>query len=271
MQALKSKDDRTSIVVARRNYAYIKRHKRRTYREVCEMELLNLYFSDQGCFWKAFKGMKPNNCSISDINRWTHHFENILNMQPADYKLSYNDILHRMHHRSCFSKTCEDMADLNVSITESEVAYAIKSLKNGKAADYYGLTAECIKGAYKFENVGDNIVKVNVLVPTITCILNYIFENPSQYPPHFRINTITPIYKGKGDPGDTNCYRGIAVGSILGKLYEIILHNRANEKFETGMLRAVTQCGFRRQHGTIDAMFTLRHLIDSNLHRGQML
>jgi sorting nexin-29 len=36
-------------------------------------------------------------------------------------------------------------------------------------------------------------------------------------------------------------------------------------------VRAVTQCGFRKEHGTIDALFTLTHLINQARHNKRKL
>ena len=50
--------------------------------------------------------------------------------------------------------------------------------------------------------------------------------------------------------------------SALGKIYTSILNNRLHEYMvQKGILKA-EQCGFRKMHGTVDSIFTLKTLID---------
>jgi hypothetical protein len=147
------------------------------------------------------------------------------------------------------------------------VQAAIVSLPCNKAADAFGLTAECLKNASTVEAEGRRYF----LVPTLTSLYNHIFTHPAQYPHQLRVNTLTPIFKGKGSDRDMNCYRGIAVGSILGKVFERILYTRANAAAEAHSLRAPTQFGFRKGHGTLDGLFVLRHLIDQARHNKKPL
>ena len=83
-------------------------------------------------------------------------------------------------------------------------------------------------------------------------------DNPTQ----FAVNTITPIYKGKGEPSSLDSYRGIAVGSLFGKVYEHVLHSRLNKQAEQLGLRGEAQYGFRPGRGSLDGMFVLRHLVE---------
>jgi hypothetical protein len=151
---------------------------------------------------------------------------------------------------------------LNEPNSEAEVVGSIASLQANKAADAFGITAECLKNASVKEDKTTRLL----LAPILTRIYNQILDNPDQYPYQFQINSLTPIYKGKGDPKDMNSYRGIAVGSIVGKVFERVLYKRANQAAEENGLRAKTQCGFRKDHGTLDNMFIMQHLINKHRH-----
>jgi Reverse transcriptase (RNA-dependent DNA polymerase) len=72
---------------------------------------------------------------------------------------------------------------------------------------------------------------------------------------------ITPIHKG-GDTQDPGNYRGIAVGSLLAKLYACILNELLMKWTEQHQLRARGQAGFRRDHRTTDQTFVVRTLIE---------
>jgi len=81
---------------------------------------------------------------------------------------------------------------------------------------------------------------------------------------------LTPIPKGLITT-DYNKYRGIAVSSIFSKLHEHVLFSRADDISEHLNMRSPTQCGFRSGHGTLDATFTLQHLITRARAKGHRL
>jgi hypothetical protein len=60
---------------------------------------------------------------------------------------------------------------------------------------------------------------------------------------------------------DMGGYRGISVSAILSQIQDFILQQRATEYVEGNNMRAVVQCGFRKGHGTLDALFTMQHLV----------
>jgi len=57
-------------------------------------------------------------------------------------------------------------------------------------------------------------------------------------------------------------YRGIAVGSAVGKVFSLVLHARLNGWAEDQGLRATGQAGFREGKCTNNHIFVLKHLID---------
>ena len=70
-----------------------------------------------------------------------------------------------------------------------------------------------------------------------------------------------PIHK-KGDKKDPDNYRGIAVGSCLGKLYSYVLLNRLEKFIEKNQLVKHNQIGFMKNSQTSDHMFVLKTLVD---------
>ena len=66
-----------------------------------------------------------------------------------------------------------------------------------------------------------------------------------------------PIYKGKGRLSEMNNYRGISIGSTLGKLFSSVSYYRLQNWAETQKVRAYTQSGFRTSHGPLDSLITL--------------
>ncbi len=82
-------------------------------------------------------------------------------------------------------------------------------------------------------------------------------------PDYWALCRISPIHKG-GDLGDPNNYRGIAVGSLLAKLYASLLNTRLTRWLEDNDLRARGQAGFWADHRTVDQSLLLRTLIEES-------
>ena len=276
--ALQRHATRSEVIPLRRVYKQIQKRKKRAYYQQQQIQLIQSYFSQhQKDFWSVFKGSKPAACPLSDINSWTTHFNTILNnssqqLSDSTQQSSISDMALRNTMHRVYSRPKQQLEPLNEPISEDEVTAALKGLSRSKAADYTGLTAEClIEAKTKHVDINGSITESLILTPVLTAILNYIFTHTCQYPAQFRINTLTPILKPNKCSNEHNNYRGIAVGSIIGKVFERILSARANTLLEKHELRAPIQCGFRPGFGTLDGMFTLRHLIDQHIHTRRLL
>ena len=74
----------------------------------------------------------------------------------------------------------------------------------------------------------------------------------------FKDATIIHLFKRKGNPQVCDNHRGISLLSIAGKILARVLLNRLNEHLERSGLLPESQCGFRKNRGTIDMIFTAR-------------
>ena len=72
--------------------------------------------------------------------------------------------------------------------------------------------------------------------------------------------SIIHLYKRKGNPQVCDNHRGISLLSIAGKILTKILLNRLNAHLDQAGLIPESQCGFRKDRGTIDMIFTARQL-----------
>ena len=61
------------------------------------------------------------------------------------------------------------------------------------------------------------------------------------------------------------------VTSIFVRVFDRLMHTRMDRFVEARELRAPTQCGFRKGHGTLDALFTLQHCIKRARWRRQRM
>ena len=78
-------------------------------------------------------------------------------------------------------------------------------------------------------------------------------------PQDFKDASIVHLYKRKGNRQACDNHRGISLLSIAGKILARILLNRLNAHLDQGLLPE-SQCGFRKERGTIDMIFAARQL-----------
>ncbi len=149
-----------------------------------------------------------------------------------------------------------DGSDLNVPITVELVVEGIKSLHGGKAT----------VGVLKLDALS---AAAGSLAPCLAAVFSAC-QKVGALPRSWALCGITPIHKG-GDTSDPGNYRGIAVGSLLAKLYASMLNERLTKWTERHSLRARGQAGFRKDHRTTDQVFVLRTLIEQSRAKKQPL
>ena len=81
---------------------------------------------------------------------------------------------------------------------------------------------------------------------------------------------VTMLHKG-GDKKDLNNYRGIAIGSNVGKVFARIINSRIYEMAEEQGWLGEMQAGFRKDRSTKDNIFLLGHLAEKAQQRGERL
>ena len=79
-------------------------------------------------------------------------------------------------------------------------------------------------------------------------------------PQEFKDATVIHLFKRKGNPQVCDNHRGNSLLSIAEKILARVLLNRLNEHLERSELLPESQCGFRKNRGTIDMIFTARQL-----------
>ena len=79
-------------------------------------------------------------------------------------------------------------------------------------------------------------------------------------PQDFKNASIIHLYKRKGYPQVCDNHRGISHLSFAGKILAKILLNRLNAHLDQAGLIPESQCGFRKDRGPIDTIFTARQL-----------
>lgn len=249
-QAIRRDPKSHAARAARAEFQRLLRRKQRHYTRSQATALLTLAQDNPARFWKKFKPPKKRACSVSDADMLAY-FRDLLGQPPIAFAVQEGSTA------DCgAAPPAADGSELNVAFTAAAVAQGIDCLKGGKS----------IVGALKPDALSAASAE---LAPTLAVIFNAC-QRLAALPRQWALCGITPIHKG-GDLADPGNFRGIAVGSLLAKLYAALLGERLMEWTERHGLRARGQAGFRKDHRTTDQVFVLRTLIESSRSSKQPL
>ena len=238
----------------KRKYKYLLKRKKRSYNSMMLNMLSNTESRDPQSFWKTFNEIKKlNHLDHSRENpipptEWYEHFSKLFqHPKNSDTDEDITQFVER-HKNDYFN-------ELNVKVNESEVRKAITLLKNKKACGHDGIPNEMIKAWTS------SPVHIKLLCKHINHILT-----SGVFPDQWRPTLLTPVFK-KGDKHNPQNYRGIAVGSSLGKVLCIIMNTRLNSFLDNNKVIPPHQIGFRKGQQTVDHILTLKTIIDKYCHK----
>ena len=243
-------NDRKDYVIARKFYKSLLKKKKQEFRKQKVTQLAS-NISDSSIFWKELRSMgcSKNDNSVKaniEISEWYDHFKTVFQSddEPQDDRSNVD-----------ISKELLEESDhvLNEDLTEEEVKKAINRLKVDKATGIDGISAEMIKTG------GDAVLCF------LTKLFNTLFSK-GLYPKEWSKAIIIPIYK-KGDPENTDNYRGVSLLSIVSKCYTTILNTRLYSWLEDNDMLSDSQAGFRRNYSTVDQIFNLYSIVQKCLNK----
>lgn len=172
------------------------------------------------------------------------YFRNIFQSPKITTSPRLNSIEHLINQYDVFNPSTDQPISLQ------EVQFAIQKLGSGTSFD--GLPPELVK-----------IFPLSI-VKCIHEIHNKIFD--SKYPNRWKTQMLFPVTK-KGHTTAAPKLRGIAIGPILSRIYDIVLNNRFKSWYEPN----VHQAGFRAGQGCNFQLFALFLLIDMAWNLGVVL
>ena len=236
---------------ARKQYKKLVREKKGNYRSkvICVLEN-SLKTPD--LFWKQIREISGNKRKHNNIGNdaWYQHFKSVFN---PNLDTTDNCIF----ESSKSYVNTEDEDELVSEITDDEIILSISKLKKGRSAGADGIVGEMLKAGAHY------------LVPYLQKLFNKIFISGT-FPTSWTRSTIVPIYKS-GNLNDPDNYRGIAITSVLSKVFMSILTNRLRDWADDQGHIHEEQSGFRRGHSTIDNIFILHSVIEHHLLRRKKL
>jgi hypothetical protein len=275
-------DDPVSVAAhdARRAWRRLKNWHKKEYNRLQEEQLLNtFYLGQQRLAWRILRGQGQHTNLDPDVSAWTAEFKRTygepvspLHLSPEHEAVKQELRARHVHDGGeAAQQLCEEVDDV-------ELVRAVGKLRCGKGHDAAGLTCELLRYAVCDVGAPSAALQSGVpqvpdvpyqgpasaaLVDCLVCLVNSI-PDAQQYPANMALAKLVPVPKKGCTTTDRSTYRGIALTGILGQLYDCILHVRMEKYVEDRHLRAPVQCGFRRRHGTLDAMFVMAHLISKH-------
>ena len=194
-------------------------------------------------FWRRFKPKQPIEPSISK-EQWFAHFSSLLGEPPSDGSSRPGDA-----QAPCPVQATRyaDGSELNQPFTAADIIAGASMLRRGSSTLGF-LSVEALRAA------------APLLAPAVAALFNACAQVGS-LPPAWALCAITPIHKGGAvtEPGN---YRGIAVGTVLAKMYATLLNSRLSRWAEANDLRTAGQAGFREDHRCSDNLLVLRTVIE---------
>ena len=181
-----------------------------------------------------------------------HHFANVFRDNGANVDEAALESLVSEVERL---PQTEDDSSMAEAPSLDEVTEAVHTLRNLAAPGEDSLSAPLLKSC-------------EIAIKYLHRLIVSVWKT-EQAPLAWKRALIVPLYKGIGDPQLPDNYRGISLLSIPGKAYATIILRRIRIELEKKLHEA--QCGFRAGKGTTDAMFVLRCMTSSALHKNTPL
>ena len=140
------------------------------------------------------------------------------------------------------------------SVSEEAVKDALNKMKSGKAAGPSGVTADLLKVC------GEDGVK------RLTEVANGLLDG-MRLPESWRKSDLIPIYKGKGDAKSCGSYRSVKLLEHGMKVIERVFEKRLRKVVDVDEM----QMGFMPGKGTVDAIFSVRQMMEKYDKAGRKL
>ena len=238
------------LILECKEYKKLRKNKQKEYVESLFVQLDQIHGSNPKGYMDLVKSLRNGTFdkqvadTTSDVSpqKWREHFQGLLG-PTVPKSLADDDML------SYIEQNCENAkSELDLPFSRSEILLAISSLKNNKANS--------------FDRISNEMLKVSklIIVNQLLSLFNNILST-SLYPTAWKQNVLSPLHKS-GPLADPGNFRGIAVCSCLGKLFNKLLHKRLEGKCERENLITNGQGSGRKGSRTSDHLMIIRFLID---------
>ncbi len=209
-------------------------------------------------FWTKIKMMKSGDNEIKQLKDG----DNKLTENPEEVKVIIQDYMRELGQETRGDDESEEEWEdeeegdiMDEEISKKEMEEAIKAMNKGKACGLDDIPAEFImEGGIQ-------------LAEALRSIFNGI-RIGNGMPGSWKKEKGKLLHKGKCRENLDN-YRGISIGSAIGKLFTKIVGNRLYRKIEKMKWLGEIQGGFREDRGTMDNIFILTQVMEEARRRNE--
>ena len=247
---------RGRIILETKPYKKLVKHKHKEYLDQMFLQLDSIQHSDPHGYMQLVKSLRqgsfgktvPSDSDHVHPETWFKHFQSLLgprvHVAPGDLEMD------KYINENIDSFTTE----LDRGFSKSDFLESVATLQNNKSSSFDRVTNEMLKA-------GRHYVYKPILI-----LFNKILDS-STYPSMWKLDILTPLHKS-GEKSDTNNYRGIAVSSCFGKLFNKMLQKRFEKFAQKNQFISPCQGSGKSGSRTADHLLVLRFLVDKYV-RGQ--
>ena len=232
------------LIASRKQFKKACRESEQNFRNMLTKQLFTIEKQNPNEFWNLIKKMrkwgKPNDDPSESIqpNEWLSHFQVLLN----NGKETPSVLLKELEH----VEKIPTFSELDSRISIRDIEKALKRLKQKAAPGPDKISAELLHSGKIF------------LMPLLVIILNS--SHTCNFSTVMDSKLPQTIFK-KGESFDPNNYRGIAVGSAMGKLFSLVVLERLEKRIQETHPLSENQIGFRKGYRTADHVFVINTIV----------
>ena len=233
---------KAQYVQQRKAYKALIRDKKNKYQNQVYDDLMK-NLENSNTFWHILRKLrKRSRVPEISLETWKLHFETLFNKSINHSPISAVNQ---------YPATVHD-AQLDADISTTEVELGLAKLRYSKASGLDEIPSELLKIGGKY------------FLSYLTRLFNTIY-NLQKFPRDWGKSVIVPIHKS-GSTLDPHNYRGISLLNVLSKVFSSILTKRLQIWVEENDKLCKEQAGFRKEHSTVDHIFTLHCMITKSVY-----
>ena len=241
---------RGKLMSESKEYKRLVKFKQKEYTDNLFNELELMHSKDPRAYMELVKALrdgkhdrsKPSDLKEIEPDTWFEHFSGLLGKRIVK---SENDLYMEKYIQDNIDNLC---SNLDEPFSKQELISCVKNLKNNKASGFDLINNEMLK------------LSIGTMHSPIMLLFNTILKF-NLYPSEWKNDLLGPLHKS-GDKCDPNNFRGIAVSSCLGKLFNSMLCNRLERKCSPHSQLSNEQISGKVGAHTADHILVFHHVLN---------
>ena len=233
------------LIAKRKNFKRKCKESEHKLRSTLTKKLLSISEQNPTEFWKLIGKMRNWGASQNDPSNsidpsdWESHFKSLLN-EGANISAEVCEELKALENEPHFSQ-------LDFKVTKVEIDNAFKKLNRKSSPGCDQISGDLLYLGREY------------FTPMLLLLFNKAFSD-AYHPLQWSENFLKPNLK-KGETCDPDNSRGIAIGSIVAKLFCLVLLDRLDNRITKTKPISINQIGFMKGYRTADHIFVLKTIV----------